>query len=153
MLSRNKAENLGKIVEDEKGERYTQEISNREEDASTQPQSGEQNYVPRCVYKAPLKKYANPYDEYVKQQEKMLQQRKEANEKYSKISANLSQIQRSQPLKYIIREGNNHFIIERIIKNRLHKNEGSFENQPQQLFWEQTSNYDNLFNFKWQPVS
>lgn len=66
--------------------------------------------VPVTVIRAP-RRIVNPYDEFLKEQERILQARKEAKEKYTKISATQNQTKKSQPLKFIIKEGNNHWII------------------------------------------
>jgi hypothetical protein len=74
-----------------------------------------------------------------------LQARKDAKEKYSKISAQQNQMKKAQPLKFIIKEGNNHFIIQRIMNLRVGLGET--------IIWEETTAYDSLYNFKWQPFS
>jgi hypothetical protein len=77
-----------------------------------------------------------------------MQARKEAKEKYSKISATQNLAKKSQPLKFIIREGNNHWIIQKIMSLRI-----TNFNMSDNTLWEETPSYDSLFNFKWQPTS
>ncbi|CDW80379.1 ttl domain containing protein [Stylonychia lemnae] len=91
------------------------------------------------------KRVNNPYEEQAKEYERMQQQRVEARQKYSVISAN--QDTRQKIWKFIVKEGNNHHIIKRILSNRQMNPETS------QVYWDEASNYDNLFNFKWQPFS
>ena len=50
----------------------------------------------------------NPYDDFLKEQVRILQARKEAKEKYTKISATQTLTKKTQPLKYILNERNNH---------------------------------------------
>jgi len=88
----------------------------------------------------------NPYDEFLKEQERILQARKEAKEKYTKISATQILTKKTQPLKYIIKEGNNHWIIQKIMGLRVTAVQD-------QVTWEETTSYDSLYNFKWYPFA
>eukprot|EP00347_Sterkiella_histriomuscorum_P006796 403351400 len=93
----------------------------------------------------PMKRIQNPYEEQQKEYERIQQQRNEARVKYNQLSQNIQSKQ--LPYKFIIKEGNNHWIIRRILSTRLTNQDMT------QVQWEETSNYDSLFNFKWQPFS
>eukprot|EP00347_Sterkiella_histriomuscorum_P014963 403358833 len=115
-------------------------LENRPVDQSQIMQNQQQIQIAR-----PMKRIQNPYEEQQKEYERIQQQRNEARVKYNQLSQNIQSKQ--LPYKFIIKEGNNHWIIRRILSTRL-TNQDTIQVQ-----WEETSNYDSLFNFKWQPFS
>ncbi|CAI2376791.1 unnamed protein product [Moneuplotes crassus] len=82
---------------------------------------------------------ANSHDEVAKEKEKKLALRKKATEIYNNLSSNYKINSQKQCLKYIIMKGNNSNVIERCMKLRPG--------------WEQTAQFDTMFNFKWQQTS
>ena len=59
-----------------------------EKDENGNPIEKTDTPIPQLVQQVrPVRRMINPYDEYLKEQERILQARKEAKEKYTKISA------------------------------------------------------------------
>ncbi|CAI2376333.1 unnamed protein product [Moneuplotes crassus] len=81
----------------------------------------------------------NHHDELAKEQEKKLALRRKATEIYNNLSSNYKINAQKQSLKFIIMKGNNSNVIERCMKLRPG--------------WEQTVQFDTMFNFKWQQTS
>lgn len=127
------------VIPEKEGE-LLDAIAEREESNPEQPAQQQ------TVFYRPVRRMVNPYDEFLKEQERILQARKEAKEKYTKISATQILTKKTQPLKYIIKEGNNHWIIQKIMGLRV-------STVQDQVTWEETTSYDSLYNFKWYPFA
>lgn len=81
----------------------------------------------------------NQHDEIQKEIDKKKELRRKANEKYNTISANYKLTSKKQGLKYIIMKGNNSQIIEKWMSLRPG--------------WQKTTEFDTMFNFRWQQTS
>ena len=82
-----------------------------------------------------------------------MQARKDALAKYSNISKNRFKQDESQPLKYVIRPGNNSKLIQRVfeVSGRV---EARDEGEVAFPGWESADDhFDSLYNFKWKPTS
>jgi len=64
-------------IEEDDDENDKEEDTNNVTNNNAQPQ----------IWRPPVRRFVNPYDEFIKEQERIMQARKEAKEKYSKISA------------------------------------------------------------------
>ena len=84
-----------------------------------------------------------------------MQLRREARAKYNEISKNRYKQDESQPLKYVIKPGNNSKLIFKVLEKsgRLNARYDS-EGTTQFPGWEMADDhYDSLYNFKWKPTS
>lgn len=103
----------------------------------------------------PPKRIPNPFECAAMEQEKFLQNRKEALAKYNEISKNRYKQDEGQPFKYAVKVGNNHRLIYKVMEhsgrvNPKYASDGSL------VFpgWGSSDdNFDSLFNFKWKPTS
>ena len=78
-----------------------------------------------------------------------MQARKEALAKYSNISKNRFKQDERDPLKYVIKPGNNSKVIMRVLEKS-----GRLESKGNNPGWESADdNLDSLYNFKWKPTS
>ena len=73
----------------------------------------------KFLSKFPPKKLPNLHAELEEERQRFVQARKEANKKYTEISANNNKPGKGGPLKYVIFEGNNSNIIRRVMQSRL----------------------------------
>jgi len=83
--------------------------------------------------------FMQPQNELLREQEKKMMLRKKATEKYNTISANFKTQVQNESYKYIILPGNNSGVIKRCMQVRTD--------------WEETANFNTMFNFKWQQTS
>ena len=73
----------------------------------------------KFLSKFPPKKLPNLHAELEEERQRFVQARKEANKKYTEISANNNKPGKGGPLKFVIFEGNNSNIIRRVMQSRL----------------------------------
>lgn len=73
----------------------------------------------KYLSKFPPKKLPNLHLELEEERKRFLEARKDANRKYTEISANNNKPGKFAPLKYVVFEGNNSNIIRRIMQSRL----------------------------------
>lgn len=83
--------------------------------------------------------FMSPEVDWVKEQEKMVKLRKKVTQKYNYISANLKANIENEAYKYIVLRGNNSEVIKRCMRCRVG--------------WEETAEFNTMFNFKWQQSS
>ena len=102
--------------------------------------------VPRYF---PPRKMPNPFEEQANEQDRFMQARKDALAKYSNISKNRFKQDERDPLKYVIKPGNNSKLIMRVLEKS-----GRLEPKGYNPGWEAADdNLDSLYNFKWKPTS
>ena len=77
--------------------------------------------------------------------------------KYSNISKNRYKQDKSQPLKYVVKPGNNSRVVLIVLEEsgRIEpRYGGGDDDQPSFPGWEPADDhYDSLYNFKWKPTS
>jgi len=73
----------------------------------------------KYLSKFPPKKLPNLHLELEEERKRFLEARKDANRKYTEISANNNKPGKFAPLKFVVFEGNNSNIIRRIMQSRL----------------------------------
>ena len=73
----------------------------------------------KFLSKFPPKKLPNQHEELEEERQRFLQARRDANKKYTEISANNNKPGKFIPLKFIIFEGNNSQLIRRVMESRL----------------------------------
>jgi len=77
--------------------------------------------------------------------------------KYSEISKNRYKVDESQPLKYVIRSGNNSNLINRVFEESGRTQAKHDPRDPDSILfpgWEPADDQlDSLYNFKWKPTS
>lgn len=73
----------------------------------------------KFISKFPPKKIPNVHLELEEERKRFLEARKDANRKYTEISANSNKPGKSAPLKYVVFEGNNSNVIRRVMQSRL----------------------------------
>lgn len=105
----------------------------------------------------PPRRLPNPFESAAAEQERFIQARKDALIKYSNISKNRYKQDEKEPLKYVIRPGNNSKLITRVME-QSGRTEPRFDkgDADSVLFagWEPADDYyDSLFHFKWKPTS
>jgi len=103
----------------------------------------------------PPKRLPNPFENAAQEQEKFLQARKDAMAKYSQISKNRYKYEEGQPLKMVIRPGNNSKMI-KLVLERSGRMEPKSDSDGSICFpgWEAADDhFDSLYNFKWKPTS
>lgn len=120
------------------------------EDAKPPPEPKQYRYFPP-------RKLPNPFEQAAVEQEKFMQARKEALSKYSNISKNRYKQDESQPLKYVIRPGNNSRLVTKVMEVSGRIEAKYDKSDPDTLVhpgWEPADDhYDSLYNFKWKPTS
>ena len=73
----------------------------------------------KFISKFPPKKLPNLHAELEEERMRFVQARKDANKKYTEISANNNKPGKFTPLKYVIFEGNNSIIVRKVMQSRL----------------------------------
>lgn len=73
----------------------------------------------KFISRFPPKKLPNAHLELEEERKRFLEARKDANRKYTEISANSNKPGKSAPLKYVVYEGNNSNVIRRVMQSRL----------------------------------
>lgn len=73
----------------------------------------------KFLSKFPPKKLPNAHAELEEERQRFMQARKDANRKYTEISANNNKPGRFAPLKFVVCEGNNSQIVRRVMQSRL----------------------------------
>ena len=134
----------------------------------------------KFVSKFPPRKLPDVHAELEAERQRFVQARKDANKKYTEISANNNKPGKFAPLKFVIYEGNNSNILRRVMQSRLASHmpaeapssptakmttSASDTNEkvdqvaaadpglPQNFSTWQETNAPHLFNFKWKPTS
>ena len=105
----------------------------------------------------PPRRLPNPFESAAQEQERFIQARKDALLKYSNISKNRYKQDESQPLKYVIRPGNNSKLLTRVMEESGRVEPRYDKNDPDTMIfpgWEPADDhYDSLYHFKWKPTS
>ena len=138
------------VKKGEKDEKEDGEDGEGGEEAKPAPEARQYRYFPP-------RKLPNPFEQAAAEQEKFMQARKDALSKYSNISKNRYKQDESQPLKYVIRPGNNSRLVAKVmeVSGRIEaRADGSDADALAHPGWEPADDhYDSLYNFKWKPTS
>ena len=103
----------------------------------------------------PPRRLPNPFESAAQEQERFIQARKDALIKYSNISKNRYKQDEKEPLKYVIRPGNNSKLITRVME-QSGRVDARYSDGDNMTFpgWEPADDYyDSLYHFKWKPTS
>lgn len=98
----------------------------------------------------------NPFEEKLQEQDRFFQARKEANAKYSEISKNRFKQDSGRPFKYLVKPGNNSYLIGRVFRESYRSEPRKDPNNDDIVIWpgwECAESQDSLYNFKWKPTS
>ena len=97
-----------------------------------------------------------PSDIVEEERKQFIQARKDANKKYTEISANSNKS--GKYLQFTVCDGNNSRLIRKVMQSRLAVGEEMADENCKAMqdsntnTWEETIS-SNLFNFKWKPIS